>query len=79
MLVNFKLEGCNRLKLVNYIPVLTSKEQLQRIVGTLPTASPQIKNYKQEPPKALLAESLIYLHGKYRIEAARKFLDGVDR
>ncbi|KAI4086635.1 MAG: hypothetical protein L6R37_008399, partial [Teloschistes peruensis] len=76
---NFKLEGCNRLELDNHVPVLTSKEQLERIIRTLPKAESQIRDYRQEPPKASSAESLTYLHGKHRIEAARKFLIAGDR
>ena len=70
----YRLEGCLRLELENHVPAVVSHDQYQRIVATLPKGELQLRDLYEEPPQANLAEDLVCLHGKHRLQAARRFL-----
>lgn len=70
----FKLEGCCRFEAQNHIPALISHDQYERLINGLPDRGSQLKNCDVEPPQTNSAETLVCLHGKHRLEAARRYL-----
>jgi hypothetical protein len=60
----FRLDGCQRREPDNHVPVLISRSALPE--GPL-RVSDDLKLFKPDHP-------LTYLHGRHRLEAARKFL-----
>ena len=75
----FKLEGCCRLEPRNRVPVLISVAQYERLIERLPERGSTLKNCTIEPPESTLAEKLVCLHGKHRLEAARRYLGSGQR
>ncbi|KAL8770678.1 MAG: hypothetical protein Q9209_003746 [Squamulea sp. 1 TL-2023] len=70
----FKLEGCRRSEPRNRVPALISPEQYTRLIDGLPNKDLYLKDCNLEPPETTLAETLVCLHGKHRLEAARRYL-----
>lgn len=68
MIKVFELEGCLRLEPTHYVPALISREQFGLSAQQNAT----------DPPTLTPSENLKYLHGRHRIEAARKFLPSSD-
>ena len=68
LIKNFELEGCLRLDPTHYVPALISREHFSSIAQDTAT----------DPPTLTPCESLIYLHGRHRIEAARKLFHSSD-
>ena len=71
----FEEEGCVRLEPEHYVPVLISRDALppvlrSRNLGDVVLEEPQF--FEPDQP-------LTYLHGRHRLEAAKKYLAANDR
>ena len=77
----FKLEGCRRLESQNHVPALISRAVLQTLLERVPggqsSLNPQDKN--KTPVQVDLDNDLTCLHGRHRIEAAKKYLHPDDK
>ena len=68
----FRAEGCQPREPENHVPALISRSAMTRLGG----ASGKVF----EEPQWFIPESpLQVLHGRHRLDAARKFLKGADR
>ena len=75
----FKLEGCRRLDPQHHVPALVSKTVLNALLEQVPGGqsglSPQDKSPVHVDPK----HDLKCLHGRHRLEAAKKYLHPDDK
>ncbi len=75
----FKLEGCRRFESQNHVPALISQTVLNGLLEQIPggqlSLNPQDKTPLHVDPK----HDLKCLHGRHRIEAAKKYLHPDDK
>ena len=72
LLQKFSLEDCNRLDPEHYVSALVSR-------ADLPQGLQSDNNSFKEPQHFDPQHSLVCIHGKHRLEAARQFLAGDER
>ena len=70
----FELEGCLRLETENHIPALVSQEMLIYLLSTVQGEEAKLKKWNEHLLFFQPFEALTILHGRHRLEAARKFL-----
>lgn len=70
----FKIEGCKRYERMNHVLVLIEHHDLKRTLRANNISSTQIK--REDPPFIKLSDnfSLVCLHGRHRLAAAKLFL-----
>ncbi|KAL9082764.1 MAG: hypothetical protein Q9165_008786 [Trypethelium subeluteriae] len=74
----FQTEGCHRLETEHFVPVVLSLDQLVRARGNAGVAEDELLIRTRVPPLLCFDRPLLCLHGRHRIEAARRFLTPVD-
>ena len=70
----FELEGCDRLNAANHVPALISKNSLTALLETVPGGVDRLKSTDEEAVSVDLPDHLTYLHGRHRLEAAKRVL-----
>lgn len=75
----FKLEGCLRLDPDNHVPVLISRETLNLLLSSLRGTEARLTNWDEQLLFFEPTSPLTILHGRHRLEAARKFLRHNDK
>ena len=73
----FELQGCLRLEPENNVPVLVLQDDLDAALKASSLQPEQLRGYE---PIALAfeAKSLLCLHGKHRLEAAKKYFEYIE-
>lgn len=77
----FKLEGCRRLESQNHVPALISRAALHTLLEHIPRgqSSLDLKDKDGVPFLVDPPNDLTCLHGRHRIEAAKKYLHPDDK
>ena len=77
----FTSEGCLRLEPDHHIPVLIEQEKLDRALELSNVGQSDLLDFRRVPPTLSFdgLEPIFALHGRHRIEAARRFLDPFDQ
>ena len=75
----FGSEGCLRHDPDFYVPALISRQSLPSDVSPRNNGSSFFPQENGEPPDFHPAEPLVYLQGRHRLEAARRFWDRTER
>ena len=70
----FNLQNCLCLNPNNYIPILIFQNILNAVLRALNLLSKQLKGHKS-PILAFKADSLLCLHRKHRLEAAKRYFE----
>ena len=70
----FKLEGCRRLEPQNHVPTLISQTVLNALLEKVSEGQPSLKPWDGTPLFVDAKHVLKCLHGRHRIEAAKKQL-----
>ena len=70
----FELDGCDRLNTANHVPALISGSSLTALLETVPGGVDRLKSTDEEPVLVDLPDRLTYLHGRHRLEAAKRVL-----
>ena len=74
-----KEPGCLRLDHDHYIPALVDDGVLNRWLERSNVSHADLLDFRRIPPLLRIDQPLLALHGKHRVEAARRFLDPFDR
>ena len=79
LILVYESEGCFRLEYENSIPALVSEDVLVRWVQHSNVSNAELLDFRRAPPLLEVDEPLVALHGRHRVEAARRFLDPFDQ
>jgi hypothetical protein len=74
LLGRYKAEGCLRREAENYVPALISSSDLPSNHFHAHTTSNAVGRQSDDLPVLCPDRPLVYLQGKHRLEAARRFL-----
>lgn len=74
----FKLEGCRRLEAQNHVPALISQTVLNALLEHVPGGLASLNLRDQTPVHVDPNHDLKCLHGRHRIETAKKYLHSDD-
>jgi len=75
----FNLEGCFRREPEHYVPALISPKALDVALTQANCNAGELFAVTEEPVSLELSNSLICLHGRHRLEAAKQYLDTEDK
>jgi hypothetical protein len=77
----FASEGCLRHEPEHHVPILISETTLQTSLQFSELTQAQLLDIRQSPRELRLTGSntVLALHGRHRIDAAKRFLDPIDR
>ncbi|KAL6722255.1 structural constituent of cuticle [Lecanora helva] len=75
----FELEGCRRLDNSNHVPAVVSRDSLVTICASVPGGETRLKSHDEEPPLLDTPTQLIYLHGRHRLETAKRTLSANEK
>ena len=75
----FKLEGCRRLEPQNHVPALISRTSLNALLEYVPGGLSSLNLHDETPVHVDPNHDLTCLHGRHRIEAAKKYLHPDDK
>lgn len=70
----FQLEGCRRLDAENHVPGLIPNRALSILLESVTEGEVRLKASDKEPVWSDTPDRLTYLHGRHRLEAAKRFL-----
>lgn len=75
----FDLEGCFRREPEHYVPALINLQALEEALTLANHNAGELFAVTEEPVSLPLSNSLICLHGRHRLEAAKQYLEVGDK